>query len=160
LDELAAAPVDRVDLAALDRIAGLYSKLDAVPATLVERIQFGLTLDSLHAEIAELQRSAELVGVRSDSTSDAQTVTFTSANFTTLVTITMITPETVRIDGWIVPGSGLSVELRTVGSVWTRETDEDGRFVFESVPRGMAQFVLRPNGREASSAVVTPSIEF
>ena len=39
--------------------------LDPVPAGLVERVQFGITLDALHAEIAELQRTADLVGVRS-----------------------------------------------------------------------------------------------
>ena len=57
----------------------VYDALDPVPAGLVDRIQFGITLDALHAEIAELQRSGELLGVRGDSTAEAQTITFTSA---------------------------------------------------------------------------------
>ena len=59
-----AAEIDAEDLALLGRVARLYDTLDPVPAGLVERIQFGITLDALHAEIAELQRSGDLVGVR------------------------------------------------------------------------------------------------
>jgi hypothetical protein len=158
LDALAAAPVDRVDLATLDRIAQLYAKLDPVPASLVDRIQFGITLDSLHAEIAELQRSADIVGVRSEGMPGAQTITFTSANFTTMVTITVVTTEIVRIDGWVVPGAGVTVELRTGDGLLSTTADEDGRFVFDSVARGMAQFVIRALDPEAAP-VLTPSIE-
>ena len=56
LDELAAGEIDDIDIANLHRMAQLYELLDPVPAGLVERIQFGITLDALHAEIAELHR--------------------------------------------------------------------------------------------------------
>jgi hypothetical protein len=36
--------------------------------------------------------------------------------------------------------------------------DEDGRFVFEEVPRGLAQFLLRPAAGGAQSLVITPAI--
>ena len=158
VEEFAAGQIDRVDLAALERIANLYAQLDPVPEALVDRIQFGLTLDALHAEIAELQRSADLVGVRSTDATDVQTVTFTSATYTTMVTITALSADAVRIDGWVVPGEGVVVDLRTLAEVLSVTADADGRFVFESVPRGLAQFVLRGSDGD-QPAVVTPSLE-
>jgi len=155
---LAAGSIDAVDVATLQRIEALYGQLDPVPAGLIDRIQFGITLDALHAEIAELQRSADLVGVRSEGAADAQTVTFTSARLTTMVTISRISADAVRIDGWAVPGAGVTVDLRTQGGTQTVVADDDGRFVFESVPAGMAQFVLRGTD-QADPPVLTPSIE-
>jgi hypothetical protein len=147
-----------VDLHVLDQVAQLYDVLDPVPAGLVDRIQFGVTLDALHAEIAQLQRSGELAGVRGGGVGEAQTVTFTSASLTTMVTITPIVADRVRIDGWAAPGAGVLVELRQIGGTLRTQADSDGRFVFEDVARGLGQFVLR--GDEPSlSPVVTPSIE-
>lgn len=158
LDELAGGEIDATDLDHLSRMAQLYDTLDPVPSGLVDRIQFGITLDGLHAEIAELQRSGDLVGVRSDAGTDGQTVTFTSASLSTMVTITPAAPDRVRIDGWVAPGGGVQVELRIVHETLTTTADADGRFVFEDVPRGLAQFTLRaPNG--ADHPVITPSIE-
>lgn len=159
LDALAAAPIDADDELALDRIAELYDTLDPVPDGLVERIRFGITLGALHAEIAELQRADGLVGVRSDGTEQARTVTFTSASLTMMVTIAPAGGEVVRIDGWIAPdGGGATVELRTADGTRTATADGDGRFVLADVPRGLAQFVVRAAGSGARS-VVTPSIE-
>lgn len=156
-NELAAGSIDSVDLSVLDRIEALYAQLDPVPDGLVDRVQFGITLDALHAEIAELQRSSDLVGVRSDL-ADAQTITFTSARLTTMVTISPISTEFTRIDGWVVPGGDVTVELRTRDGVVSTAADADGRFAFESVHRGMAQFVLRTADPDAAP-VITPSIE-
>lgn len=159
LAELAAGQIDVDDMRALDLVAALFDALDPVPAGLVERIQFGMTLDGLHAEIAELQRSEGLVGVRSDETTEAQTVTFTSASLTTMVTINAQSAGRVRIDGWVAPGGGVAVELRIVDQSLHTAADADGRFVFEDVPHGMAQFVLRPPAGTSQKPVVTPSIE-
>lgn len=158
LDVLAAAPLDGDDVAVLDRIAGLYERLDPVPPGLIDRITFGITLDALHAEIAELQSAPDLAGVRADGAT-AQTVTFTSASLTTMITITPVATETVRIDGWVAPGGGVTVELRTSTSVHSTTADADGRFVFTEVARGYAQFVLRQPAGVDAAPVVTPSIE-
>jgi hypothetical protein len=156
LDEVATGAIDDADERNLSAIADLYSALDPVPANLVDRIQFGITLDALHAEIAELQRSHTLVGVRSDAL-NAQTVTFTSSSLTVMVTITETSADAARIDGWITPAGASAVELRTAESVLTGEADADGRFVFADVPRGLIQLTIRAPGNER--AVVTPSIE-
>lgn len=158
LDELAAGAVDDVDVDVLRQTAELFDALDPVPDGLVDRINFGLTLEALHAEIAELQRTANLVGVRAETDSDVQTITFTSSTLTTMITITPTSGGRVRIDGWIAPGGTVAVELRARAEVRQTESDADGRFVFEDVPRGLAQFVLRPT-TDDSHLVVTPAIE-
>lgn len=158
-DELASQPIDAIDLDVLGRIGGLYTQLDSVPNGLIDRIQFGITLDALHGEIAELQRSSDLVGVRAEASDTAYTVTFTSASLTTMVTITVISAERARIDGWIAPGAGVSVELRTSDGVTTVTADDDGRFAFEEARRGMAQFVIRQPGDSDTAPVLTPTIE-
>jgi hypothetical protein len=159
LDDFAAGEIDATDTEILRRTAAIYEALDPVPAGLVDRIQFGITLDALHAELAELQRSSELAGVRSDGAAEAQTVTFTSANMTTMVTVTATSADHARIDGWIAPGGGVGVEVRTVDGAMSTTADDDGRFVFEAVARGLVQFVLRPPEGVAQPPVVTPSIE-
>jgi hypothetical protein len=161
LEQLAAGAIDADDLRILDRIAAVYAQLDPVPAGLVDRVSFGITLDALHGEIAELQRSGDLTGVRAqEAPVGSQTVTFTSSELTTMVTITPSGADRVRIDGWVDPGAGVQVELRLPEQTQQTVADDDGRFVFADVPRGFAQFVLRrpdPGGRRR--AVITPSIE-
>jgi hypothetical protein len=155
LDALAAGEIDASDVRTLDRMAQLYTTLDPVPAGLVDRVQFGITLDALHAEIAELQRSSELAGVRSDA---ATAITFTSASLSIMITISQVSADRVRIDGWIAPGAHAQVDLRLEDGVSSQTADADGRFVFDDVTRGLAQFVVRTDGDEGRP-VITPSIE-
>lgn len=159
LDALAAAPIDDDDVRLLRQVGAVYDSLDPVPPGLTERIRFGITLEALHAEIAELQRSAELAGVRTDYATTAQTVTFASASLTTMVTITPTVGDRARLDGWVAPAETVEVELRLVGESRRVTSDPDGRFSFDDVPRGLAQFVLRRSGTPAPPPVVTPSIE-
>jgi hypothetical protein len=158
-ETLAAGEIDGADALVLARLSGLYEALDPVPTGLVERVQFGITLDALTAEIAELQRAGDLVGVRGDEATAAQTVTFTSASLTTMVTITAASADLARIDGWVAPGGEVTVELRLQGQTLRTVADLDGRFVFDRVPRGLAQFVLRTPSAGAHAPVITPSIE-
>lgn len=156
LDTLAGAAIDDADADVLGRIAAVYTKLDPVPGGLIDRIAFGITLDALNAELAELQRSHSVVGVRAEETS-ANMVTFTSASLTTMVTITATSPELARLDGWITPQGIRGVELRTVAGSRRTESDADGRFVFEDVARGLVQltFYAADDGRP----VLTPALE-
>ncbi|PZS13986.1 MAG: hypothetical protein DLM57_15465, partial [Pseudonocardiales bacterium] len=90
---------------------------------------------------------------------DAQTITFTSASLTTMVTITLTSADRARLDGWVAPGGGVSIEVRVSDGSQHTTADADGRFVFDDVPRGLAQFVLRPPTGSTQSTVITPSIE-
>jgi hypothetical protein len=157
-DELANGPIDDDDLRILAQVAELYDTIDPVPDGLLERIQFGITLDALHAEIAELQRDDALAGVRGDEVS-ARTVTFTSSSITTMVTITELSPGRARIDGWAAPGGGVDVELRTTDGSLRTTADADGRFVFDEVPRGLVQLTVRSPAGTSQPPVITPSIE-
>lgn len=156
---LAAAPIDDVDLAVLDELAAAYADVDPVPDGLIERLQFAITLDALHAEIAQLTRLDDLVGARAEAAAEVRTVTFTSQSTSTMVTITPMSGDHVRIDGWVTDGAGMEVELRTVTTRLRTTADDDGRFVFDDVPRGMAQFVLRHADDPSRPPVVTPALE-
>ena len=46
---LAAEPLTEADYALLESLQALYDETDPVPDGLVERIQFEITLDALHA---------------------------------------------------------------------------------------------------------------
>jgi hypothetical protein len=159
LEPPADGQIDVEDLRVLAGVRRLYDTLDPTPPGLVERINFGLTLDALHAEVAELQRSTSLAGVRSDGATEVQTVTFTSASLTIMITVTATSADLARIDGWAAPGGGVAVDLRSVGGVRTVTADADGRFVFEDAPRGFTQFVVRQPGTNPAPPVITPSIE-
>ena len=165
LDELERGVVDDLDLLALATLRAIYEQGDPVPPGLVERVKFAITLDDLEAEVARLQRDSVPERVaRSELTSDdllkARTVTFTSDTVTTMVTITPITADSVRLDGWAAPGAFLQIELRVGETRHHVVADEDGRFVFDDVTRGLAQLVLRPTeGSGGEHAVITPAIE-
>lgn len=159
-DDLSNGGLDAEDDAVLAAVREVFDRIDPVPAGLGDQVKFALTVRALEAEIAELQRLPMAgTAVRSMDYTRAETVTFASGSLTAMVTITHLDRDSVRIDGWVT-GGRVEVELRERSRSSTVETDEDGRFVFASVARGLAQFVLRP--LEAGSAqrpVITPSIE-
>lgn len=157
-EELAAAaePVGPEDLALLDRLGVLWREHDPVPPGLADRIEFALTLDALETEVATLtQVDLAPSGSRSGDTEAVRTVTFTSETLDTMVTLTDAPDGTVRVDGWIAPASAMRVEILLEGSRLEVESDDDGRFVCESVPKGLAKFALHPAGR----TVLSPAIE-
>ncbi len=159
-DELAVEPMDDLDDVVLRQLAAMYDELDPPPGGLADRIQFGITLDALEAEVARLQRgSKELAGARSDNATGVQTITFTSSALTVMVTVAVTAADRVRIDGWVAPGAGVQVEVRTPAGPRRTAADDDGRFVAEDVPRGFVQFVLTPPDDSAANRVITPSIE-
>jgi hypothetical protein len=158
--ELAGQPLDPSDFALLNFLRAYYDEHDPVPDGLVERIQFELTLDALHAELATLmQMDMAGAGVRSAAPEAVRTITFTSESLTTMVTLTPQPDGTVRVDGWATPGAGIRVELLLADGPSETYADDDGRFVFEDVPSGLAKFVMYvPRGEEIST-VLSPTIE-
>ncbi len=159
-ERLAAEPMDRDDFAVLNAIRAYWDEHDPVPDGLVERIQFELTLDALHAEVATLtQLDLSAAGARGSATESVRTITFTSESATTMVTITPAADDLVRVDGWAAPGAGIRVELVLTDGARETIADEDGRFVFDAVPTGLAKFVLHLPGGTGSATVVSPTIE-
>ena len=159
LDALAGEPMDSTDLALLNSLRAFYDEHDPVPAGLVERVEFGLTLDALEAEVATLTQ-LDLASAGARSTPEAvRAVTFTSDSLTTMVTITPLEPGSVRVDGWATPGAGVRVELLRDDGRSETVADEDGRFVFERVPAGLAKFALHLPAASGGATVLTPALE-
>jgi hypothetical protein len=151
--------LDSHDEVILRQLAALYSAIDPVPDDLADRLQFAITLDALNAELAELQQLPAEAMSRGAETSEVKTLTFTSDSMTTMVTISAAGTDRVRIDGWVAPGGGVSVELRQVANSLRTEADSDGRFVFDDVAHGLTRFVLRDPASDTRPPVITPAVE-
>lgn len=160
LERLTADGLDAEDESVLASVRAAYEARDPMPESLVARIQFELTLDALHAEIATLhQLDLATSGARAGGTEDVRTITFTSDSLTTMVTITPLEGDAVRIDGWVAPGGAMRVETIRPGGVQETFTDADGRFVFDRIPTGLAKFAVHVPRGEDFSTVMTPTIE-
>lgn len=156
---VASGELDTFDAMVMRHLAGLVEAADPVPEGLVERIGMALTIEALHAELAELRLIGEpALAVRADETSiEAGTITFTTDVLTVMISIH---PEVdhVRVDGWAAPAEELTVELHQSGDVTTTVSDADGRFSFLAAERGPARLVLR-RPSEPTTPIVTPQIE-
>ncbi|MBO9556800.1 carboxypeptidase regulatory-like domain-containing protein [Cellulomonas sp.] len=156
---VAAGGMDVDDREILRRIAALVEAADPVPPGLVDSIGMALTIEALHAELAELHLVGEPeLARRADETSiEAGTITFTTDVLTVMISVH---PEAgrVRVDGWAAPAGELSVELHQSGDVTTTTSDSDGRFSFTDVEHGPARLVLR-RPSDPTVPIVTPQIE-
>lgn len=157
-DHLADGPLDATDAIVLSMLADLYDLVDPVPADLVDRLQFNITLDALNAELAELQQQPALA-FRGEQASAVNTLTFASDSLTTMVAISPDGPDRVRIDGWIAPGARAVVELHQGALTRRVSADADGRFVFEDVAHGLTRFVVNAGEPGAHPPVMTPAVE-
>ena len=158
VEALAAAPMDLEDDALLHELDLLLRRVDPVPEDLVDRVQFALALDELHAEVAEMTRMPlDALAVRADPTVEAATtsLTFKTEAFTAMVTVTRTGDDHYRLDGWVAPPLPLRVVARMQEGVLEVASDESGRFVVDGLPGGFAQLVFHHDG----GAVVTPMFE-
>jgi hypothetical protein len=159
-EQLAAEELDAGDFTLLNSLRAHYNERDPVPDGLVERIQFHITLDALNTEVATLtQLDLAAAGARSATTEAVRTITFTSDSLTTMVTLTPLGDGTVRVDGWAAPGAGIRVEVLLADGPHNTYADDDGRFVFEAVPSGLAKFALYVRHDTEFSTVLSPTIE-
>jgi len=156
---LAEQPLDRVDAQLLDRVAAMYETFDPVPAGLIDRLQFAISLNAMEFELAELQQADLLTAARSDAASAVKNLTFTSDSLSTMINIADAGADRVRIDGWLAPGAAATVELHQGQDRWEARADEDGRFVFAEVPHGLTRFAIRVDGAGERAPVVTPAVE-
>jgi hypothetical protein len=154
LDALAA--LDATDTAILRGVRRVFTTADPVPPGLVDRIRFTLALEDIEAEMMRLQEEPALSGVRAAEQA-TRTVTFESETFTIMISIRSSGEDAVRLDGWIAPAAAHRVELRLVGDRRVVMADDQGRFAYDDVPRGLLQMAVH-NASGRPKSVVTPSI--
>lgn len=155
--------VDAQDLSNLRAVRDLYAHADPVPSDLTERMKFAITVQALHAEVAELMDSALLLTRGAEARTEptpTDSVTFTAASVSLMVTPSD-DDETgrIRLDGWVtVPGA--TVEVVTTEASRCEKADADGRFVLGDLPHGPVHFVIMTDpADQAIRPVITPTIQ-
>jgi hypothetical protein len=154
------SPLDDLDFRLLDDIREIFQAADPMPPDLPDRIGFFLSLRNPDIELARLVEE-DLAAAGARGSEQSRTITFDSESLTVMIRIDPNADGTVRIDGWLAPPERRDVEVKTVADPLRVSSDEQGRFAFAQVPRGMAQFIVRPAGSgngEAGSLVVTPAL--
>jgi hypothetical protein len=155
---LAGGVLDPLDARVLDRLRHLHELLDPVPADLVDRVKFAMSVAALEAEVAEIVSSATLETVRGTEYDRADTVTFASDGLSVMVSIEHGATTKVDIIGWVSEAE-VEVELRERERTRTAVVDEEGRFTFSGVERGLVSFVLRRRADSSAPPIITPAIE-
>ena len=101
----------------------MYSAIDPVPATLVDRLQFALDLESEIDVLRPYEEVGAAAGARGGE--EARTITFDSEDLTIMISVSVQSVRTVRLDGWLAPPGDHLVEpsrsgpTTRAGSSWT-----------------------------------------
>lgn len=141
--------LDDIDLGILDEIEGLYTAADPLPAGLVDRVRFALALEEVNAEVLRLQEENELVAARGDES--GRIITFSNSSLSVMIRVVGVTDDSVRVDGWLAPPAAHRVTARIEQGQLEVTADDQGRFVFEQMPTGMTQFIVRVAGQQPDS---------
>lgn len=137
-----------------DEILAVLGRLDPPPADLDAIVSFAIALDTMDAEVARLTAD-QLVGSGARGDDRTRTVTFETDERTIMVAVAEAGADRLRLDGWLAPPARLRVELRIAGGPTSSgESDDAGRFVFDRLPRGLAQLVVHADG----ARIVTPAL--
>ena len=99
-----------------------------------------------------------MASVRGTDYDRADTVTFASDGLSVMVSIEHGATTMVDIVGWV-SETGVEVELRERGRTRTAVVDDEGRFTFAGVERGLVNFVLRRRSDSGTPPIITPAIE-
>ncbi|MDN5765946.1 MAG: hypothetical protein L0H96_09975 [Humibacillus sp.] len=157
--------IDERDVVNLRSVRDLFAHADPVPSDLTERMKFAISVQALHAEVAELIDSALLV-TRGPETAVEPTptdsVTFTAASVSVMVSWgasdTSGTGERVRVDGWVTT-PGAQVEAVTADGSRSATSDTNGRFVLDDLPHGPIHFLVTNPANLDNRPVITPTIQ-
>lgn len=152
-------PIDETDVALLASLRTAFTQADPVPDGMIDRIAFAMSVAALEADVAEVVGQAQpaLSATRAQSYERATRVTFASGEFSAMVTIESGPGALAGLHGWATtPGS--DIELRERAKTQLTTADEQGRFAFRNVERGMAHLVFRRPGGE-TAPIITPAFE-
>ena len=158
----AAELLDERDEELLRILRECHEELDPMPDSVVQRSLFALAVEDIDAEVLRLaeQYRPEPAGVRGGEGEEARVVTFDSDSLTIMIRISQL-GGAVRIDGWLAPPQACRVELRSGEHTIAAAVDDEGRFVLDAIPRGLAQLVVRLGEAltgGAGPSILTPAI--
>jgi hypothetical protein len=150
-----------------DELEAMWTQRDPMPKGLVERMQAVVAAEVALADtdldyelMLLIERSTELAGTRGTAT--AYTLRFSADGLDLLVRAGGPSDlGTTRLDGWVVPPAPVTVRATQVGGQelsWEVEIDEQGRFEFPELPRGLYRLWLGPRDDDAK-AFGTPAFE-
>jgi hypothetical protein len=150
------SPLDQTDQAILERLATIHGRVDPPPADLDDRVRFAIALDQLDVELARLR--TDLMTAAHRGSDRTRTITFEADSRTVMITIVEQPNGSIRIDGWLAPPAATRIELRLPEPAppMAVNSDDTGRFVFNLVPRGLAQLLVHPPAEETTPRIVTP----
>jgi hypothetical protein len=147
--------MDDVDVRLLADIRAIFEAIDPMPPDLPDRIRFGLALRDLEVEMAWLAEEEDLaLAVR--GAEQNRTVTFDSDSLTVMIRIDVNRDGTAHLDGWLAPAQRREVEVKTAADSLSVASDEQGRFAFARVPRGVARLLFRPAARDPDESARDP----
>lgn len=146
-------PMDQRDVELLGQVRALFGRLDPVPAGLTERVKFALTVQALHAEVAELVALAPALVRGPTQAETVPAVSFRTDSLSIMLTVTASGPGPARIDGWLTCGAATVEVTGSDGVVREGSADEGGRFVVDDVPRGTARLLVH---QVDARPVITP----
>jgi hypothetical protein len=156
---LAGEPIDEIDERVLGELRAVLDSVDPPPSNLADDVKFRLTVAALEADVAEMvATNPELAGARGTTYNRATTVTFYSDLLSVMVSIELGDAGPATISGWTSEG-GVEVELRERSRTRSVISDEQGRFSFLDVERGLVHFVFRLQSDDTVAPVITPAIE-
>ncbi len=155
-------PNELDDLRLTVALAQMWDELDPVPDGLTERVICTVAMRELDAEVELLSLvndDDQWAGARGASLGygDSQTLTFSNGRVSVMVAITAQPRQRVRVDGWVEPHGGGTVSVRFPDQrLISAVVDEDGRFEFDGLPRGLIRMeYIDPQGR----VVAAPTFE-
>ncbi|MEU0313879.1 hypothetical protein [Nocardioides sp. NPDC006273] len=142
---------------------GLISRMQAAAAGAAEDSGLGLDLELML--LVESSSGTEAAGVRSSAASasarSAYTLRFAQSGVDVLVRVASDTDTTARLDGWVVPGSPMTVRAIRADEVRTPivavTLGASGRFELTSLPAGLIRLRFEP--ADGAAAFLTPTFE-
>jgi hypothetical protein len=150
-------PLDGVDAEILRDVCTAWYEADPPPESLIDRIRLALDLADIDVEMLTLVETMQLASARGDE--QLRRITFSNDGLTVMISVDSNPDGTLRLDGWLAPAAACQIELRTAAGRVTVTSDDDGRFMMDRVPRGLAQMVVRQHESGRERTVVTPTVE-
>lgn len=148
---------DHEDAELFARLRSLWTGIDPVPASLIDRMIAAVATDSLTEEYALLTLVDQPLGaVRGEA--DALTLQFSDGTTSILLHVTSTADGRHRVDGWVDTATA-QIVLSQGDDIRSTTPSETGRFVFDEVPSGLTRVRLTAQVGDEERTLSTPQFE-